>query len=152
MKTFILKIGTVLCLLSLMGVGCKDNEKNEMFLNKEYFKFTDFGCDSAPVLKSEYNGNYYIITSQQNLEQYTTGNCIPKIDFSQYIVLMGSKQFTTGASLYDEKIEENSSEIIYTVTFQTNIAAVAPIVNYHVIIKKPAIAKSIQIVETIKDH
>jgi hypothetical protein len=155
MKTAILKISALLLLFSLMGAGCEKEEEAGEFIEQEFFKFSDFGCENEPWhLKSGYANNYYIITSQQELEKYTESDCIPQIDFANYTVLIGNKMFSTGIDHYDEKVEENNAEIVYTVTFYTNIAAVAQGVTYHVVIENPTGRKNknVRIVEDVKDQ
>lgn len=153
----ILKTGILFLLLSLTGAGCEDddNDDNGKLIEREFYKFSDFGCENISWhLKSEYEQNHYVISSLQELEGYIESDCTPQIDFSKYIVIIGSKSFTTGVSVYDEKVEENNSEIVYTVTFLTNEATVAQRVNYHVVVEKPTGLenKKIRVVELVIDH
>ncbi|MDE5423110.1 hypothetical protein L3073_12900 [Ancylomarina sp. DW003] len=135
-----------------LGVGCDKSKGDSEFVKKDFLKFSDFGCkDVLWNLKPEYSGSHYIISNQSELEEYITSECIPQIDFTKYIVLIGNKHFTTGTSLYDEKVEESNSEIVYTVTFLTNEAAVVIGVNYHVVIERSSINKNIKIIETTKN-
>ena len=121
-----------------------------MLIEIQGLKFTDFGCSSAVwYIKPEYSDKHYVINSQQELEKYISINCIPQIDFSKYILLMGVKGFTTGVSQYNEKIEENNIEIVYTITFLTNEATVAQGIAYHSIIEKPSKPKSIRFEEIV---
>ena len=155
MKTTILKISFIFLLFGLIGAGCEKNDEIEKFTEKEFFKFSDFGCANEPWhLMPEYVNNHYVITSQQELEKYIESDCIPQIDFANYTVIIGNKMFSTGIDHYDEKVEENNVEIVYTVTFLTNIAAVAQGVTYHVIIENPTGRKNknILIVEDVKDQ
>jgi|GEM_PF-2996329 len=158
MKSKVLRLMAIILLLSLMGAGCDDNDNrnsDDELIEKEFYKFSDFGCESIFwYMKSEYEQNHYVISSQQELEGYIESGCIPQIDFSKYIVIIGNKRFTTGVSSYDEKVEENNSEIIYTITFLTNITAVAQGVNYHTVIEKPKNweNKNVRVVEFIIDH
>jgi hypothetical protein len=144
----------LLCVV-LLGAGCEKNDENGEFIEKEFFKFSDFGCENKPWrLKSGYENNHYIITSQQEFEKHLESDCIPQIDFTNHTVLIGNKIFSTGIDHYDEKVEENNSEIVYTITFLTNIATVAQGVTYHVVIGNPTDRKNknIRIVEDVKNH
>ena len=139
----------------MLGVGCEKKEKNEEFTEKEFFKFSDFGCEDIPwYIKPGYANNHYVITTQQELEKHIEINCIPQIDFDKYFVVIGSKSFTTGVSIVDEKVEENNIEVIYTITFLTNNAAVALGLSYHIVIKKTVNKsdKNIEILEIIKQQ
>lgn len=156
MKNKKLKLLTIFLLLLplsviLLGAGCEKENDGE-YTEIEDFKFSDFGCknDNSWKLNAGYEDENYIITSQQKFDKIVNMECSPKIDFSIYTVLAGSKSFTTGASVYDEKVEENNSEIVYSVTFLTDDSAVALRVSYYVIIKKPS-AKNIRIVEVVKE-
>ena len=158
MKRTILKTSFILLLpiaigISLMGAGCEKEEEAGEFIEKEFFKFSDFGCEYEPWhLKPGYVNNHYIITSQQELEKYINSDCIPQIDFNEYFVIIGSKGFSTGVSLFDEKVEENNKKIVYTITFLTDLTMVASGAKYHAVIKKPSNKKEIKVVEIIKDH
>ncbi len=154
MRTTPLKISFIFLLLGFMGAGCEKEEAGE-FIEKEFFKFSDFKCENEPwYLESGYMNNHYIITSQQELEKYIESDCTPQIDFTNYTVIIGNKTFSTGIDHYVEKVEENNLEIIYTITFLTNIAAVAQGVNYHVVTEKPTDRKhkNIRVVEIVKDY
>ncbi|MGQ7868297.1 hypothetical protein [Sunxiuqinia sp. sy24] len=157
MKTISLKIGTFLMLFALMGAGCeKENTiENEDLMPVEVFKFSDFGCENIPWhLKQGYANNHYVITSQQELEKYVEIDCSPQIDFTKYIVILGSKSFTTGATIYSESVEESSSKTKYTITFLTDISTVAIGLSYHVVIKKTLgeDVKNIEVIEYVKQE
>ena len=153
MKTTILKISAFLLLFSLIGAGCEKEEEIGAFSEKEFLKFSDFGCEnSAWNFKPGYYNNYYTINSTQELSNYINSDCIPQIDFNEYFVIIGSKSFTTGVSLFDEKVEENNIEIVYTITFLTDDTFVASGAKYHAVIKKPSGKKEIKVVEIVKDH
>jgi hypothetical protein len=158
MENIILKTAIGFLVLFMMGTGCeKEKEKDPgEFTEKQILKFSDFGCSNI-FLKPAYIRNYhnhYVVTSQKSLEKYTytTSDCIPQIDFSKYIVIIGSRGFSTGVSLYNEKAEENNVEIVYTVTFLTNDATVALGIQYHAVIEKPSGQKNIRVVEIVKDQ
>jgi len=151
MKSTFLRISIFILLVAL--AGCKKDDKNGGFVEKEFLKFSDFGCDNGLWrLKPNYAGHYYIISTMPELQEHVMSDCVPSIDFTKYVVLIGIKSFTTGASLYDEKVEERETEIVYTVTFKTNNATVLGSVSYHVVIEKPKDSdpKNIRIVEQIK--
>lgn len=155
MKTTVLKISIIFLLLSLMGAGCEKDEEIEKFTEKEFFKFSDFGCENEPWhLKSEYVNNHYIITSQQEFEKYIESDCTPQIDFTKYLVIVGSKSFTTGASIYKENVEENATKLVLTITFLKNISTVAIGLSYHVVIKRKLGEndKSVEVIEIVKEH
>jgi hypothetical protein len=147
MKSNILKISVFVLLVAL--VGCKKDDK---FVEKEFLKFSDFGCDNGLYLKPNYVGHYYIISTMPELQEHVMSDCIPTIDFTKYVVLIGIKSFTTGASLYSEKVEESETEIVYTVTFDAFETTVPMGVPYHVVIEKSKDSghKNIRIVELIK--
>lgn len=93
---------------------------------------------------------FYIITSQGEFEEIVNMKCAVQIDFSNYTLLIGSKTFTTGASVYDEKVVANNYEIVYTVTFWPDDSFVVLEVPYHVIIDDLS-GKDIRIEEVIKE-
>jgi hypothetical protein len=144
-------------LMVLSGTSCKKEDPG-LLVEKQILKFTDFECSNVSwQFKPGFSGvapNYYIASSQQELEKYITINCIPQIDFSRYVVLLGQRGFATGVSLYDEKLEENNTEIVYTVTFMTQLTLVAQPIQYYAIIELPSdnMRKSIRVEEIIKDH
>jgi len=149
MKSTILKISVFVLLVAL--VGCKKEDK---FVEKEFLKFSDFGCDNGLWrLKPNYVGHNYIISTLPELQEHVLSDCIPTIDFTKYVVLIGIKSFTTGASFYGEKVEESETEIVYTVTFDAYETTVVVGVPYHVVIEKPKDSdhKNIRIVELIKN-
>lgn len=152
MKKIISRMGLIILLLMMVRAGCEKIYENEEYSDVEYFKFSDFGCESGNswYLKTDYVGKNYIITSQQKFEECIAIECNPQIDFSSYVLLIGVKQFNSGASLSDEKVQENNSEIVYTVTFKEDISTVALGIPYHAIIRKPLNGKSIRIVEIVK--
>lgn len=149
MKSILLKISTFILLVALAMSGCK---KEDQFVEKEFLKFSDFGCDNGLHLKPNYIGHSYIISTMPELQEHVASDCVPSIDFTKYVVLIGIKSFTTGASFYNEKVEESETEIVYTVTFDANETTVVMGVPYHVVIEKPKDLdhKNIRIVEMIK--
>ncbi len=155
MGKIIVKTGIVFLLLLVTGAGCrKEKEEDpEEFEEKQILKFSDFGCSNQHwYIKPGYVNNHYIINSQQELEKRVTTDCTPQIDFSKFIVLIGSRASTSGILLYNEKLEENNAEIVYTVTFLTQISAVAHGIQYHAVINKPVVNKKFRIVEIVKDR
>ena len=156
MKAKFLRLVTIFLLLLplcvvLLGAGCDDDNDGE-YTEIEFFKFSDFGCenDNSWSLNDGYEDENYIVTSQQEFDKIVNMECSPQIDFLSYTILAGSKQFSNGVSIYEEKVEENNSEIVYTVTFLTDDSTVALKVSYYVIIKKTS-AKNIRIVEVVKE-
>lgn len=154
MKKLIIKTELIFLLFFVMGAGCEKNNEDGEYAEIEFFKFSDFGCESdySWNLKTDYIGGNHIITSQQEFEECIAIECDPKINFSSYYVLVGSKQFSSGVSIYNEKVEENNSEVVYTITFLLDDSEVAQKIMYYVIIKKPSQDKNIRIVEVIKDN
>ena len=134
----------ILCIsVFFLVLGCEENiDKGESQL-LQIKKITDFGTEQSRIsLKPEYiNGNYYVIESESEFTKYVTGENLPSIDFDNYFLIIGVRQFTSGASIVEEKAEENNVEIIYTVTFQTDATTVALGLLYHAFISKPAIKK-----------
>jgi hypothetical protein len=156
MKTKGLKLFTIflfllpLCVI-LFGTGCEEDEGE--FLEIEFLKFNDFGCENFTWnFKTGYYNNYYVINSQIELNRYINSECIPQIDFKEYVVLIGSKSFTSGVYLIHEKVEENNKVIVYTITFLTDDTTVPSGAKYHAVIKKPTGKKVIKVVEIVKDH
>ncbi|SHI82159.1 hypothetical protein SAMN05444280_106116 [Tangfeifania diversioriginum] len=140
-----------ICAALLMS-GC-EKEEDEELTEIELLKFSDFGCENYTWnFKPGYSNNYYIINSQQKLSVYINSDCMPQIDFNEYVVIIGSKSFTTGVSLFEEKVEENNKKIVYTITFLTDLTTVASGAKYHTVIKKPSNKKEIKVVEIVKDH
>ena len=124
-------------LACFVGAGCEKEDKTGEFSSKELFKFSDFGCENLIWnFKAGYSNNYYVINSQQELNIYISSDCNPQIDFNKYFVIIGSKSFTTGVSLLDEKVEENNKEIVFTISFLTHLTTVAQGIKYHAVIKK----------------
>ncbi|MGQ1786522.1 hypothetical protein [Saccharicrinis sp. GN24d3] len=152
MQHTIFKILSFLLLPVLMGAGCqKEYLEEDVLIPAEFYKFADFGCEHHIWhLKMGHTNNYYIINSQEELEKYITTDCLPQIDFSEYIIILGSKSFAAGASLLHEKVEANNEELVYTVTFLTDNSAVAAGAKYHIVVPMPY-NKDIKVVEVIKD-
>ncbi len=85
-------------------------------------------------LKTEFQNNYFIFNSEKELKKHISYNCSPEIDFSKYIIIIGSKGFVSGASLMSEIVEENNHELIYMLTFSASYTMVASDVKYHIVI------------------
>jgi hypothetical protein len=150
MKYSSFNTGVALLLLIFTVNGCKKEKGPGEFTEKQFFRFSDFGCMSVSY-EPEYKNNQYLVTSQADLETILTNDCTPQIDFNKYFVLIGHKGFTTGASIDEEKVEENSEEIVYTITFVTNATTAAQDIYYHVVIELPAVQKTIRIVEAVRE-
>jgi hypothetical protein len=137
----------------LSTFSCKKEKGN--FEPIEIKKITDFGCDDCYLLlKPEYsNDTYYVIYSEDNFTKYLKyipGENIPSIDFEKYFLIIGAKWFGTGAEILEEKAETNNIEIVYHVTFLTDISAVALGISYHAFIEKPVKEKAVRVEITIK--
>lgn len=147
MKTQIVKIGFLLIMLLLFGLGCNKDIQDGKYSEIDFQKFSDFGCpNNTPWhLNPSYKGEIYLLKSKQEFEKCVTIDCNPNIDFSNYNVLVGRKPFTTGASIYDEKVETNGSELVYTITILRDETTVPLGVKYYVIIKKPSKAINIRV-------
>ncbi len=162
MKPTILKAKPIFLLLVTLcvvaaGAGCDDddndnNDDDGEYTELEFFKFSDFGCenDNQWNLNSGYHNDNYVITSQEEFEEIVNMKCAVQIDFSNYTLLIGSKTFTTGASVFDEKVVANNYEIVYTVTFLPDESTVVLDVPYYVIIDNLS-GKDIRIEEVIKE-
>ena len=111
----------------------KENTDTGEFAPITIKKITDFDCDDCYLsLKPEYiNDTYYVIYTESDFTKYVTGENIPSIDFEKYFLIIGTKQFTSGAKILEEKAEENNVEIVYYVTFLTDDSTVALRVGYH---------------------
>lgn len=134
-------------LLIIFCIGC---EKEEVFNELELKKFSDFGCEAIIwYLKPGNTKNHYVINSQSELDNILETDCQPQIDFDKYTLIVGTKSFTTGATLQEENILESNSEITYTITFLTDISMIAMGVRYHAIIEKNR--KKINVVEIVKE-
>jgi hypothetical protein len=141
-----------LCVV-ILGAGCEEDEEIVELSEKGFLKFSDFGCENIVWnFKAGNSNSYYTVNSQQELSNYINSDCNPQIDFNKYFVIIGSKSFPTGVSLFDEKVEENNKEIVYTITFLTDDTFVASGAKYHAVIKKPSGKKEINVVEIVKDH
>ena len=152
MKT-ILKILFLCGIIVLTAFSCEKDKENVEAGDLEPIdikEITDFGCDNCSItLKSEYvNNGYYVIYSENGFNkyvQYVTGENIPSIDFNKYFLIIGVKQFTSGAEILQEKAEENNIEIVYYVTFLTDDSTVAVGVGYHAFLEKPIKEKAVRI-------
>ena len=123
-------------LLIIFCNGCEKEEDNAFF-EGEFMKFSDFGCETINWhFQPEYTKNYYVINSQSEMDNIFIADCQPNIDFDKYTLIAGIKRFSSGATFLEENIVESSSDIIYTVTFLTDISMVAIGVPYHVIIEE----------------
>ncbi|MCD6597243.1 MAG: hypothetical protein J7L04_06120 [Bacteroidales bacterium] len=154
MKYKILKLGFFLALFNFVGTACVNVDvKPTKLEEQEFWKFSDFGCENHTWnLNPGYVNNHYVVETQDALKKYIQGDCTPQIDFNKYFVIIGSKSFSTGASLLVEKVEENNVEIVYTVTFLTDLTQVAVGVKYHIVLKKPSSKKEIKVVEVVKNQ
>ncbi len=155
MKPKILKLLSILLLLPfcivLLGTGCEKDEDNSEYTEIEFFKFSDFGCenDNQWSLNSGYYNDNYIITSQEEFEEIVNMKCSAQIDFSNYTLLVGSRVYGVGSSLYNEKVEENNSKIVYTVTIQIEGTQSTSLTKYYVIIENSS-GKDIKIEKVTK--
>lgn len=138
-------------MMLILGNGCIKKNENGNYSELDYFKFSDFGCQNDNQWSLSTNGVNYIISSQEGFDEHLIVECNPIIDFESYTLLVGNKQFSTGVSIYSEKVKENNSEVIYEVTFLTDDTYVAQVINYHVIINKPLNGKTIRITAIVKE-
>ncbi len=154
MKHKIFRILSLFLLPVLMGAGCEKEDleaEAALLMPTEFYKFSDFdGDDSSWHLKGGYANSFYIVNSEEELKKYIVSDCMPEIDFSEYIVILGIKSFASGASLLNETVEENDAELIYTVDFSTDFTMVALGVKYHVVVPMPY-NKDIKVVEVVRE-
>ena len=145
---------SILCMLAIIIIsgGCEDNFDDSEYTEIEFFKFSDFGCDNDNQwsLNHDYRDELNIINSQTEFDKIIDIECSPQIDFSKYVVLAGMRGFSTYAFFHDEKVEENNSTIVYTVSFAVTDATSLSAVSYYVIIDKPTGKKKIKFVESTK--
>jgi len=149
----ILKIIALCGIIVLTAFSCEKDKENVEVSDLEPIeikKITDFGCDDCSIiLKPEYvNNGYYMIYSENDFNKYVkyvTGENIPSIDFEKYFLIIGVKQFTSGAEILEEKAEENNIEIVYYVTFLKHISTVALGVGYHAFLEKPIKEKAVRV-------
>lgn len=147
MKT-IVKTLFICGVIVLMAFSCEKEMEDAGDLEPmEIKKITDFGCDDCYLsLKPEYiNDTYFVIYSESDFTKYVTGENIPAIDFEKYFLIIGVKQFASGAEMLEEKAEENNIEIIYYVTFLKHITTVALGVGYHAFLEKPIKEKAVRV-------
>ena len=153
MKTIVFKIGLLMLFILMVRTGCEKTNENGEYADVEYFKFSDFGCETGDswYLRPGYVVKNYIIRSQQEFEECIAIECNPQIVFSNFVLLIGVKLFNSGALLFNEMVQENNSEVIYTITFLKDESTVALGIPYHSIVRKPLNGKSIRIVEIVKE-
>ncbi len=112
-----------------------------------------YGCtDTRYGLECRLSDNFEIIRSQQKFLDFTTGTCRPEIDFQLYDLIIGKKGLTSGNTSIDYKLIDDCKKGIkvLTVTFNQNIATVAPNLTYHALIPKLGDEETIQVDTNLK--
>ncbi|NOU61069.1 hypothetical protein [Marinifilum caeruleilacunae] len=132
--------------LALFLSACSSSSDEELE-EINFLKFTDFECED-PIwdAKSELSDTYRVVNSNEELDEYITINCIPQIDYSKYMLIIGEKSYSYGNTLYSQKVEENNNSIVYTVIVLRSFTTVATSVQYHAIIERPRKQKEIEVV------
>ncbi len=135
-------------ILGLLIQSCdKENDCKSNTLKTESLENL-YGCpDTRYGLECRLADNFEIIRSQQKFMDFTTGTCRPEIDFQSYDLIIGKKGLTSGNTSIDyELIDDCKRGIkILTVTFNQNIATVAPNLTYHALIPKLGDEETIQV-------
>jgi hypothetical protein len=128
-----------LALSVLLGLMSCD-KKNECISTELIVKSleTEYGCaDTRYGLQIDLSETYTIIRTQQDFENKVSGNCIPKIDFSSYDLVIGKKGLTSGNASIDYNLTKDCKNILkLQVTFNQSVTQNAPIVTYHALIPK----------------
>lgn len=134
-------------------LGCdKEKECENLVLKTESLENL-YGCsDTRYSLECRLDNDYEIIRSQEKFLNFTTGTCRPKIDFQSYDLIVGKKGLTSGNSSIEYYLIEDCQEKIkiLTVTFNQNIATVAPNLTYHALIPKLGDEETIKVIIDVK--
>ena len=91
--------------------------------------------------------DFIIIGNQTDFDRLVTGDCHPEIDFFTYDLIIGKKQQSSGNDSIDYQLKKNceTGNYVLKVTFNQNIAAVAPNLTYHTLAHKLAHGKEITV-------
>ena len=134
-------------------LGCdKEKECENLVLKTESLEKL-YGCsDTRYSLECRLDNDYEIIRSQEKFLKFTTGTCRPEIDFQSYDLIVGKKGLTSGNSSIEYYLIEDCQEKIkiLTVTFNQNIATVAPNLTYHALIPKLGDEETIKVIIDVK--
>src|SRR5690606_38237370 len=100
----------------------------------------------------EISDDFIVIKEQTDFNSRVTGNCNPDIDFSTFDLIIGKQQLTSGNESIDYQLTENcnTGNYVLEVTFNQNIATVAPNLTYHRLIPKLPEGKEITVTTEIK--
>lgn len=123
-------------LLGLISCDKKNECKSTELIVKSLE--TEYGCpDTRYGLQIDLSENYTIIRTQQDFENKVSSNCIPKIDFSSYDLVIGKKGLNRGNASIDYNLKRDCTNILkLQVTFNQSLTLNAPIVTYHALIPK----------------
>ncbi len=82
--------------------------------------------------------NYIVISSQEEFEEFVSDDCDLDIDFTSYDLVIGQETLTNGLESTDYELIQNceTDNLTLNVTFNTNVAAEAPLVTYYILIPK----------------
>lgn len=129
------------------GDSCTDQKVNTTSLESEY------DCTNTKYdLDLEITDDFIVIKEQTDYNSRLTGNCNPRIDFSTFDLIIGKQQLTSGNGSIDYQLTENchTGNYVLNVTFNQNIATVAPNLTYHRLIPKLPEGKEITVTTEIK--
>ena len=120
-------------LITIGLISCKDEPCEDIKLNLTSLE-SEYGCTStASQMEITGSDNILIITNQSDFEANIGGSCLPTIDFSKYILLIGKQALTNGLeSITYELIDDCDGENYdFNVNLKMNATTVAPVVTYH---------------------
>ena len=136
----IIKISALLLLTIAMSCNknddsstCEDTLVNFTSLEEEY------GCTNTPfTLDINLENTFTVIRSQDAFTALTTGECAPEIDFETYDLIIGKQALSNGFdSITYVALEDCTDNAVnLTVTFTTNLTAIAPNATYHILVSK----------------
>ena len=113
-------------------------------------KLIEFEYKPDCKLKEEFVNSYFIIEDCKLFNQLMECSCDSKINFSEYALIVGAKQFGNGTSIHKETVSQKCNQITYTIVFDNRgMSMNAPIINYGVVIEKPKEGIKILMRETI---
>lgn len=133
------RINLIFFVIFTVFVSCKkDNDCQSINLDVKSLE-SEYGCINTKYgLSINLSDTYIIIRSQEEFENKVSGECIPKVDFSSYDLVIGKKQLTSGNTLIDYELIRDChiGKLELKVTFNQNIAAEAPNLIYHALTPK----------------